>query len=531
MSETQKKVEVLLCSDLGDSDDGIELKTVAERLEKSSSDVHVEIVPDLCKQTDQTLESVSQRNVEKLVLGLCSRVSAEDEFQGWARRAGLDPYSFELIDLQRWAHDDESSQDEEEAILLLKAAVERLQVFKGSDPEQLKMKILYEKRKLSRRSLVSLPPWAYEAVPTVKAESCLGGDQCGLCIDACPVDAIESLSRSPTIDKIECKTCGLCQAACPAGAFDFPGSSLDQYEAEIPALLSQGSRGLVITCRKEGEALRSDNGRSPLPAGWLPIEVPCIGAVTPGWVLQALASGASSVALLSCGERCRMDQDSIVDKRIGYIQEMLGLLGVDRPKDRVMKVPATSDKLARALEGAPRLKPIDAKMKPDDLTLVEPAATAEAVVMLVDEKMAAKDPSLSHDASPLGMVKISTETCTVCGACASHCPTEALKVVETDDQLLLTYDSVSCVNCERCVPACPEKDTISVTGTTDLSAILMGRVTVKEGEIARCKECGQPIAPTAMLDKIQSKLAETHKSEKLVKVLTELCVDCRASVF
>lgn len=529
MSETQKKVEVLLCADLGDSNDGILLKSIADRLEKSTSDVHVEIVPDLCKQTDQTLESVSQRDTEKLVLGLCNRVSAEDEFQGWARRAGLDPYSFELIDLQRWAHDDGSVQDVEEAILLLRAAVERLHVFNGSDPEQLKMKILYEKRKLSRRSLVSLPPWAYEAVPTVKTESCLGYTQCGLCVDACPVDAIESLSGSLTVNKIECKTCGICQASCPVGAFDFPGSSFDQYEAEIPALLSQGSRGLVITCRDSGEALRSDNGQSPLPAGWLPIEVPCMGAVTPGWVLQALASGASSVALLSCGENCRMDQDSIVDKRIGYVQEMLGILGIDRPKDRVMKVPAKSEKLARALEAAPLLESIDAKMKPDDLTLVEPASTAEALVKLVDEKRAAKNPSLSHDASPLGLVKISKETCTACGACASYCPTGALKMVETDDKLALTYDTVSCVNCGRCTSACPEKDTISVNGTTDLASILMGRVTLKEEEVARCKKCGHPIAPAAMLDKIQSKLSATHKSEKLIKVLTELCVDCRSS--
>lgn len=254
-----------------------------------------------------------------------------------------------------------------------------------------------------------------------------------------------------------------------------------------------------------------------------------MGAVTPGWVLQALASGASSVALLSCGKYCQMDQDSIVDKRIDYIQETLGLLGIDRPGDRVMKVPAKSEKLARALESVPSLEPIDTKMKPDDLTLVEPAATAEAQVALVDEKRAAKNPSLAHDASPLGMVKVNVDTCTACGACASYCPTEALKVVETDDKLALTFDTVSCVNCGRCAPACPEKDTISVNGTADLSAILMGRVTLKEERIARCKKCGQSIAPTAMLDKIQSKLADTHKSEELIKVLTELCVDCRSS--
>lgn len=529
MPETKKQVEVLLCADLGESSEDSELKAVADGLEKSGSDVHVEIVPDLCKQTDRTLKNVSQRGVERLVLGLCSRVSAEHEFQGWARRAGLDPYSFELIDLHRWAHDNGSSQDMEEAVLLLKAAVERLQAFKGSDPEQLKMKILYEERKLSRRSLVSLPPWAYEAVPSVKMESCLGHDQCGLCVDACPVDAIEKVSGELTVNKLECKTCGLCQAACPVGAFNFPGSGLDQYEAEIPALLSQGSRGLVIACRRTGETLEGSNGRSPLPAGWLPIEVPCMGAVTPGWILQALAGGASSVALLSCGEYCRMSQGSIVDKRVDYIQEMLGLLGVDSPKERVMTVPAKSSALAGALDDAPSLKSINGRMSPSDLTLIEPAATAEAIVKLVNEKEAVKDPSLTHDASPMGLVRINKETCTTCGSCASFCPTAALDVVEEDEKLVLTYDTLSCVNCGRCAPVCPESNTISVEGTTDLVAIMKGRATIKEEGVARCKNCGRPIAPTAMLNRIQSMLDDNDSSEELVKALTELCSDCRAS--
>ncbi len=386
MSEIQKKVKVLLCADLGESDYGLELDAITDELENAGPDIQVEIVPDLCKQTDQNLENIAKKDFDRLVLGLCNRVSAQDEFQGWARRAGLDPYSFELIDLQRWAHDVDCSQDVEEAVLLLKAAIERLQVFEGSDPEQLKMKILYEERKLSRRSLVTLPPWAYEAVPTVKVESCLGYEQCGLCVEACPVDAIESLGGSLTVNKIECKTCGICQAACPVGAFDFPGSSLDQYKSEIAALLSQGSRGLVITCRQAGGTLRSDNGRSPLPPGWLPIEVPCMGAVTPGWIFQALASGAAAAALLSCGEYCRMDQESTVGKRVDYVQKMLELLGVDRPNERVMTVPAKSEKLARALDETPSLKPIVDKMKSSDLNLVEPLATAEAVVKLVDDK-------------------------------------------------------------------------------------------------------------------------------------------------
>lgn len=530
MTDEKSRVDVFLCSDLGESG-SIDLDQVSGSLLVSDTDIRVEVVANLCNRPDEAIELASGLGAERLVLGICSRVSAAHEFQGWVRKAGLDPYAFELVNLNRWIQADRSSQVVADAVLLLKAAVDRLKAFDGSDPEQLKMKILYEERKLSRRALVSLPPWAYEAVPSIRTDTCLGHDQCGLCLDACPVDAIEKVSGRLTVNKLECKTCGICQAACPVGAFDFPGSSLRQYEAELSTLLSDRGCGLVLACRRASEALDGDNSVSPLPPGWLPVEVPCMAAVTPGWLLQALAGGAASIALLGCGKYCKMEQGQVVEDRVDYVQKMLEALGVDNPAERVKRVPADSQRLATVLENAPVLEALGTASQSNGLLLTEPAATAAAVVELADVTSAAEDLSLTHDASPLGLVKVREETCTTCGSCASFCPTGALAIAHEDNSIALTYDSAICVNCGRCTPVCPEadKDTISVSGTTDLAAVAERRISLKEETFSRCVKCGQPVAPASMLNKVQSMLEATQGSEALVKSLSELCGDCRAS--
>lgn len=44
--------------------------------------------------------------------------------------------------------------------------------------------------------------------------------------------------------------------------------------------------------------------------------------------------------------------------------------------------------------------------------------------------------------------------CTSCGACLTHCPTQALHVADPKSRLV-RFDEDKCVECFSCIPSCP----------------------------------------------------------------------------
>ena len=71
-------------------------------------------------------------------------------------------------------------------------------------------------------------------------------DDCGLCIDVCPFQAIklaeykdsEGVARKTvTVDRVLCKGCGICQGTCPKRGVDVAGFTYAQIEAQIDAAL------------------------------------------------------------------------------------------------------------------------------------------------------------------------------------------------------------------------------------------------------------------------------------------------------
>lgn len=57
-------------------------------------------------------------------------------------------------------------------------------------------------------------------VPIISEEDCTG---CGVCIPACPQDALILVDNVVTlVPDLDCSYCGKCEAACPAGAISCP---------------------------------------------------------------------------------------------------------------------------------------------------------------------------------------------------------------------------------------------------------------------------------------------------------------------
>ena len=74
-------------------------------------------------------------------------------------------------------------------------------------------------------------------------------DGCALCIDVCPFNAITLVERQPveeggvvsksiTVNRVQCKGCGICQATCPKRGIVIQGFTMDQISSQIQAALA-----------------------------------------------------------------------------------------------------------------------------------------------------------------------------------------------------------------------------------------------------------------------------------------------------
>ena len=315
----------------------------------------------------------------------------------------------------------------------------------------------------SRRALFS-PGGAlvYAPVAAVDEAACAGTVRCGLCIARCPENAIASTSPLPTVDPGACSACGLCVPRCPSGALRITGASTAQTEAQLGALLGR-VLGVVLACRE---------ANADAPAGWALVELPTLALVTPGWVLQLRARGLE-VRTAPCG-----------DPHCAAVASAVALA------DRI---------------------PIGAA--PERLCLAEPRATADAVRCLEITDV------VESDTSPVGIVSIDATACTLCGACAAACPTDALQLDEDADETSLRLRPSACVACGRCAAACPEH-VLGVRPGIDPVRLRRDSIELVWAPREQCATCGAVLPPRPMRRRLREMLPELSGAP------LELCARC-----
>ena len=127
-------------------------------------------------------------------------------------------------------------------------------------------------------------------------------DNCGVCIEVCPVNAVEKSDEVVMINPISCIGCGICVPRCPREAIDLKNSTEAQLMAQICAVSESGeSPKIVAFLEKEiayGSADLAGQSRVSYPSNVEIVGVPSTGRVGLKHVLQAFASGADGVILL-----------------------------------------------------------------------------------------------------------------------------------------------------------------------------------------------------------------------------------------
>jgi len=107
---------------------------------------------------------------------------------------------------------------------------------------------------------------------------------------------------------------------------------------------------------------------------------------------------------------------------------------------------------------------------------------------------------------PAGKLEIDNGRCTGCGLCALSCPTGALSFLSEKDSIRLVFGQKSCIGCGQCLESCPE-NCLRLTKLFKPECVDKPPVVLFEGNLARCRECGAPIEPEAMLTVLKGRLS------------------------
>jgi ferredoxin len=354
---------------------------------------------------------------------------------------------------------------------------------------------------------------------------------CRRCLDLCPTGAITPAGDHVAIDPNICAGCGQCAAACPTGAVSYALPPSDVLMRKLRALLtayreSGGERAIVLLHEEaHGTSLIEALARfgDGLPANVLPLAVNEITQVGLEAIAATFAYGASALRFMVRGKP-RHDMTGLsrtiaiaepILTGLGFAPETVGTIETDDP-----------DVLGATLrdivppDPAPRpagFLPVGAKREVLRLALRELQRAAPAPVDVIALPAGA----------PLGAIEVDGQSCTLCLACVSACPTGAL--LDDPDRPLLRFAEDACVQCGLCKATCPEK-AITLKPQLDFNAATAPARVLKQEEPFDCIRCGKPFGVKSTIERVTAKLAGKHwmygSADRRLQSL-KMCADCR----
>ena len=355
---------------------------------------------------------------------------------------------------------------------------------------------------------------------------------CNNCGSVCPTGAIASAGDIVDVDAGICGGCGSCASVCPSGAISYRYPQANDIVARVQNMISvytkaggtepvilfhDSSHGadLIAACARFGGGL---------PVNVLPVGLYSVTQIGHDSLLGCLAAGAAHVMLLAnpklADELLPLRQELELS---GRLVEGLGLGGLSA---RFSIIEANEpDAFEEALNADKGDAPLVA---PQSFSVLGTKREVARAALAKLREVASEQPDMIAltDHAPYGRISINTEGCTLCLACVSCCPANAL--ADNPDQPQVAFTEAACVQCGLCAKTCPER-VIALEPRFNFQTEAMTPVVLNQEEPFECVECGRPFGVKSTVEAVVAKLQGNNpmfQSEDRVRLI-KMCDDCR----
>lgn len=352
---------------------------------------------------------------------------------------------------------------------------------------------------------------------------------CSNCIDACPVSAISPAGDIVEIDHAVCGGCGNCSASCPTGAVSYAFPARNDLVTRTQGLLATyskaGGTNPVMLFHDAGHgapliAAMARYGRG-LPINVLPLSVYTSTHIGHDLMASALASGAEHAVVLA--SNTRRDELATLQREVDLTNDILSALGASAPRVHLV-VEDDPDAVADVLYN---LAPVDGVVSATFTASPQKREmTRLALTQLHAGTPDAPEIIALPENAPYGRININTDGCTLCLACVSACPANAL--ADNPDRPQVAFTEAACVQCGLCSKTCPES-VITLEPRYNFSPSTLSPTVLNEEEPFNCIKCDRPFGTKSSVEHVMAALSGKHAmfaSSDQAKII-QMCDDCR----